>query len=121
MRFLIDMNLSPWLAQRLRSEGHDAIHVVDIDYAEIADSEIFKYAAADNRTVVTFDLDFGDIAGSVPHSSAGVALFRVRTVDREFLWRRLQAAIAAAGDVMESGALVIIEDARLRIRRMPPG
>jgi len=49
MRFLLDMNLSPELANWFRSEGHDAVHVLDIGFGSSSDAEIFARAAAENR------------------------------------------------------------------------
>jgi predicted nuclease of predicted toxin-antitoxin system len=78
MRFLLDMNLPPALAEWLRAEGHDAIHVVEAGLGELPDSAIFEHAAVERRIVVTFDLDFGELA--VPElRHQGVILFRLRT------------------------------------------
>src|SRR5437773_11154696 len=63
MRLLLDMNLPPSVANWLRSEGHDALHVRDLGLSGAPDSEIFARAAADGRIVVSFDLDFGEVAG----------------------------------------------------------
>src|SRR5947207_10403177 len=60
---LLDMNLPPSVANWLRSEGHDALHVRDLGLSGAPDSEIFARAAADGRIVVSFDLDFGEVAG----------------------------------------------------------
>jgi predicted nuclease of predicted toxin-antitoxin system len=120
MRFLIDMNLPPGLAAWLRAEGHDATHVVDAGYAASPDRDIMMRAAAERRIVVSFDLDFGDIAGAAQQSGTGVVLLRLRLPGHAHVRRRLQVAIAQAGGAMEEGAIVLVEDSRLRIRRMPP-
>jgi predicted nuclease of predicted toxin-antitoxin system len=65
MRFLLDMYLSPAIAGRLRELGHDALHVADIGQGHVPDHDIFARAAADQRIVITFDLDFGEIAGAI--------------------------------------------------------
>ena len=61
MRFLLDMNLPPAIGDRLRAEGHDAIHALDAGFSNLSDHELFERAAKDGRIVVTFDLDFGEI------------------------------------------------------------
>jgi predicted nuclease of predicted toxin-antitoxin system len=63
MRFLLDMNLPPVMADWLRSEDYDAVHICEIGLADPPDREVFARAAADRRTIVTLDLDFGEIVG----------------------------------------------------------
>ncbi len=120
MRFLLDMNLPPAIADRLRAEGHDAIHALDAGFGNFSDRDLFERAAKDGRIVVTFDLDFGEIGGAADRSASGVVLLRLRLARQSSLWDRLRVAIAEAGDAMETGAFVVVEDARIRIRRMPP-
>lgn len=120
MRFLVDMNLPPGLARWLTEQGHDALHVTDAGYAASPDHEILSQAAIEGRIVVSFDLDFGDIAGAARQSGTGVVLLRLHSARQTHVRRRLQVAIAQAGDAMREGAIVLVEDARIRVRRMPP-
>jgi predicted nuclease of predicted toxin-antitoxin system len=120
MRFLLDMNLPPAMADWLRSEGHDAVHARDAGYADLPDREIFARAAEDRRIVITFDLDFGEIVGLVGNSSCGVILLRLRLTGQRYLRERLRVAIAEAGQSLVTGAIVLVEDARIRVRQMPP-
>jgi predicted nuclease of predicted toxin-antitoxin system len=119
MRFLIDMNLSPELATWLNAQGHDAVHVIDAGNAASSDHEIMMRAATECRVVVSFDLDFGDIAGAAQQSGTGVVLLRLRLAGQEHVRQRLQVAITQAGEAMSEGAIVLVEDTRIRIRRLP--
>jgi len=121
MRFLLDMNLPPAVAEWLRSEGHNAVHIREIGLAHLRDHEIFARAAEEGRIVVTFDLDFGETVGLVGATGSGVVLLRLRLASPQYLCQRLQAAIAQAAEAMRAGAIVVVEDTRIRIRRMPPG
>jgi predicted nuclease of predicted toxin-antitoxin system len=118
MRFFLDMNISPRIADRLRREGHDAIHAMDAGYGDLPDQDVFERASGDGRIVISNDLDFGDVARSSGISGCGVVLLRLRSVRSSHLWDRLQFAIAEAGDALEAGAIVLVEDARLRVRRL---
>ena len=120
MRFLLDMNLPPQLAIWLRSQGHDAVHVVDDGFGASSDQEILVRAVMENRIVVSFDLDFGDILAAARQSGTGAVLLRLRSARQAHIRQRLQVAIAQAGEAMEEGAVVLVEDARIRVRRMPP-
>lgn len=53
MRFLIDEMFSVDVADRLRAAGHDAVHVREVDLAATDDADILRFAAADERIVVT--------------------------------------------------------------------
>ena len=121
MRFLLDMNLPPAMADWLRSGGHDAVHVREIGLAHLPDREVFARAAEDGRIVVTFDLDFGEIVGLAGATGSGVVLLGLRLARQHHLRERLQAAISRAAEALQAGATVVVEDTRIRIRRMPPG
>ena len=59
MKFLVDNPLSPRVAELLREAGHDVVHVRDRGLQETDDEELFDLAAAEGRTVVSADTDFG--------------------------------------------------------------
>lgn len=52
MKFLIDNAISPALSQKLRQEGHDAIHVREIGLGSASDPIIFERAASEERVVI---------------------------------------------------------------------
>jgi predicted nuclease of predicted toxin-antitoxin system len=114
------MNLPPAIADRLRAEGHDAVHALEAGFSNMLDAEIFAQASQDRHVVVTFDLDFGEIVGAAMRPRSGVILLRLRRARQSYLWDRLRVGIAEAGDALEAGAIVLVEDARIRIRRMGP-
>jgi predicted nuclease of predicted toxin-antitoxin system len=121
MRLLIDMNLPPSLAAWLRSEGHDAVHVRELGLGHGSDIEVFTRAGQDSRIVITFDLDFGEIAGLVAVTRIGIVLLRLRSVRIPHMRERLRIALGETEDALKLGAVVLVEDTRIRIRPMPPG
>jgi predicted nuclease of predicted toxin-antitoxin system len=59
MRFLVDAQLPRRIAHRLREQGHDAIHTLDLPEANrTADNTIADVADREDRVVVTKDADF---------------------------------------------------------------
>lgn len=61
MNFLVDAQLPRRLARYLLSQGHDALHTLDLPEANrTPDRSILHVAARDGRVVVTKDSDFVD-------------------------------------------------------------
>jgi predicted nuclease of predicted toxin-antitoxin system len=58
VKFLVDNQLPPALAQYLRKRGFDCQHVLDVGLAESLDSEICRYAEVQDRIIVSKDEDF---------------------------------------------------------------
>lgn len=80
----------------------------------------FSRAVEEGRIVVTFGLDFGEIMGLASPAGPGGILLRLRLARQPHLRERLRVAIAQAAEALKAGAIVLIEDSRIRIRRMPP-
>jgi predicted nuclease of predicted toxin-antitoxin system len=58
VKFLVDANLPPALAQWLAAEGHEAQHVADLGMEAMPDREIWKHARDSDACIVTKDEDF---------------------------------------------------------------
>lgn len=122
MRFLIDSPLSPALAEALRLRGHDAVHVRDLGLQSAEDREIFSRAAAEARTIVSADTDFGTLLALTRESKPSVVIFRRssnRRPDRQI--EVLLGNLAAIELALEQGAVVVFEDSRIQVRHLPIG
>ena len=69
--------------------------------------------------MLTFDLDFGEIVALSKGRKTGVILFRLRNTRTAFVIRRLSDVIVDCADALNTGAIVIVEESRLRIRQFP--
>ena len=121
MRLLCDMGVSMRVVQWLRSQGHNATHLRDEGLQRLPNGEIFAKAITENRVVVTFDLDFGEIAAMAGGRFASVILFRLRNTRAEHVLQRLSVALDRTVEALEKGAVVVVEESRLRIRELPVG
>ncbi len=119
MRFLADMGVAQGIIDWLRSQGHDAVHLREQGLHRAADPAIFAKAIAENRVVLTFDLDFGEILASAGVSVVSVVLFRLNNTRVSFVQQRLAAVLATDADALEKGAIIVVEDGRHRVRDLP--
>jgi predicted nuclease of predicted toxin-antitoxin system len=78
-------------------------------------------ARVEGRIVITFDLDFGEIAALSGERQPSVILFRLRNTRTPHVIERLSSVLSRAATELEKGAVVIVEEARLRVRAMPVG
>ena len=119
MRFLADMGVSMSVVRDLRHAGHDAEHLEELGLRTLPDSEIFLRARRERRVVLTFDLDFADIAAATTEPFPSVVVFRLRYGRPARVLARLSAVLEAASTALEAGALVVVDEARIRIRPLP--
>jgi predicted nuclease of predicted toxin-antitoxin system len=121
VRFLADMGVDVRVVEWLRREGHEARHLRDEGLQRMPDGEIFDKAIAEGRILLTFDLDFGEIAALSRGRRASVILFRLRHPRAPHVIARLGAVLEGSRDALEHGSVVLVEDSRHRIRRLPIG
>ncbi len=122
MRFLVDNALSPVLAEGLRNNGFDAVHVRDYNLQAAADSVIFDRAISEERVIVSADTDFGELLALRRVAKPSVILFR-RNQDRHPARQLLLllANLPAVEGFLRDGCILIFDDARMRVRMLPIG
>lgn len=119
MRFLLNMNLPRELGRLLRTRGHDFRHAGDCGCAEATDVAIVEVAQKEGETVITHDLDYGRILAFSGERSPSVIIFRISGADANELFQRLMEAWPTAEGPLAEGAIVVVEEAAVRIRRLP--
>jgi predicted nuclease of predicted toxin-antitoxin system len=117
MRILANENFPGDAVAALRARGHDVAWVRS-DAPGSTDVEVLARAQAQDRVVVTFDKDFGELAfrAGLPASS-GVILFRISTPSSEHV---AQVAVAALESRLDwAGHFAVVEDHRIRLVPLP--
>jgi predicted nuclease of predicted toxin-antitoxin system len=119
MKFLADMGISQSTVKWLLREGHDAIHVRDLNMNSAADEDIIEAARQKGYTVLTCDLDFGDIMAVTGDVSPGIIIFRLENSKPDNINKRLEQVLRESSTALAEGALIIVEEARHRVRLLP--
>jgi predicted nuclease of predicted toxin-antitoxin system len=119
VKFLADMGVSATVVRELRTAGHDAIHLEELGLRTLSDIDIFHMARDQGRVVLTFDLDFADIAVATDASLPSVIVFRLRFGRSKRVLERISAVLTSAAPALERGAFVVVDETRIRIRLLP--
>lgn len=119
MRFLLDECLSARLTVLLTDAGHDAIHVGDLHLLGATDDEVLQAAFRESRVLVSADTDFGELLATARALAPSFILFRRsrRTADEQTVV--LLANLPEIADDLGAGAVVVLAEDRIRIRRLP--
>lgn len=122
MRFLIDNNLSPKLIDLLAQAGHDAVHVRDLGLAAATDEVVLDRARSEARVLISADTDFGTLLARTGATSPSFLLIRRATNRRAAQQAGLiMANLGQVADDLDGGAIVVLGESTLRIRRLPIG
>ena len=103
----------------LRDSGHDSVHLRDEGLLKMEDADILDKARSESRIVLTFDLDFGDLLAASGERLPSVIIFRLRNQTPTAVRPRLFQIISGCEVDLNRGAVVVVEDARYRVRRLP--
>lgn len=103
----------------LRTAGHDVVHAREIGLGSTPDREILSEARSQGRIVVTFDLDFGDLLAAAGDALPSVILIRTQNQRPAVVTPRVLDVVHRFASELESGILIVVEDAQFRIRRLP--
>lgn len=116
MRFKLDENVPHQAIAGIEAAGHEAETAVAEGLGGAPDSQVLKAAIAEDRALVTLDLDFADFRRYPPAEAAGILVLRPHDQSVP----QLMAALATALEVLEqeplTGFLWIADTRRVRIR-----
>lgn len=119
MRFLVDMPLSPGLAEWLGQQGHDAIHVADLGLDRASDLDIMHRAKHEGRTIVTADLDYPRLLALSRSTDPSLIRFRDGDWSDADVVTRMSQVLQTLTAVDIANSIVVIERDRVRRRRLP--
>jgi predicted nuclease of predicted toxin-antitoxin system len=116
MRILANENFPLDAVTSLRADGHD-VWWVRTEAPGISDFEVLDLARRDDRLIITFDKDFGELAFHAHLPVSGVILFRLRAASSSQLANFVSSVLNSRDDWL--GNFAVIDNFRIRIRPLP--
>ena len=113
MKIKLDENIHGDVRDALAGWGHDASTVHDEGLAGQPDADIAAAVQAEERCLVTFDLDFADPRDYPPAEYAGIVVLRLRTPTCKLQVRRLASFFSAQAEGV-AGKLWILDETHAR-------
>ncbi len=117
MKILADENIDRSIVEYLRSAGHDVVWMSQ--HAPGADDEIvMSLAQSEQRVIITFDRDYGELLYHQHKAAVGVIYLRIDAISPEYLlttfvraWTELESKVL--------GCFIVVSNDRIRIRPLP--
>jgi len=119
MKLLLDQGLPRSSASILRNANIDTVHVGEIGMAMAEDWEILEQSRQEQRIVVTLDADFHALLALSGAKSPSVVRIRIEGLRGEGLAALIQRILTEWGEELELGAVLSVDERRMRIRRLP--
>ena len=118
MRILANENVPGEIVQALRDREHD-VSWIRTDAPGSVDTAVLSQAQIEDRLILTFDKDFGELAfrWGLPATS-GIILIRLSAPSPTQLQESVMVALESRDDW--SGKFSVIETGRVRITSLPP-
>ena len=110
------MNLSPDWVDLLAENGLEAVHWSNIGDPRAYDQVIMDWARTNGYVVITHDLDFGSLLVTTRAHGPSVIQVRTQNIMPQILGHRIVQILQQYGPVLESGALITVDEIRSRIR-----
>ncbi|NJL28376.1 MAG: DUF5615 family PIN-like protein [Thermoanaerobaculia bacterium] len=121
MRFLLDQGLPRSATGNLRDRGFDAVHVGEIGLETASDELILERSRQENRVAVTLDADFHALLALSGAATPSVIRFRIEGLRGPELVALLMTVLDKCTEDLQAGAVVTVQEQRIRLRRLPMG
>jgi predicted nuclease of predicted toxin-antitoxin system len=119
MKLLADMHIAPRTIRFLQSLGHDVVRVDEVLSPTASDAAIVTAAIREGRNIITQDLDLSAIVALSGRTVPSVISLRLSSSRVERVNAVLEEVLAAVETDLLQGAMVTVQDGRIRCRRLP--
>ena len=113
------MNLSPLWVKAFEEGGFESIHWSQVGDPRAPDHEIMEWARKERCIVFTHDLDFSQLLALTQAKGPSVVQLRSQSVLPDRAGSLVFAALRQHAELLEQGALIVIDAATSRARILP--
>ncbi len=113
------MNLSPLWVGALEKQGFETTHWVQVGDPKAPDRDILEWARREGYVVFTHDLDFARLLALTYAEGPSVVQLRSQSVLPDEAGTLVFTVLRQHGELLEQGALVVIDAAKSRARILP--
>ncbi len=119
MKWLLNMNIPRRLKILLESVGHQCRHAGDIGLERASDLTILQEAAKADEVILTHDLDYGRLLAFSGADRPSVVIVRLSQPHPDAIFKQMMVVWETIEQPLMDGAIVVLEDATVRIRLLP--
>jgi predicted nuclease of predicted toxin-antitoxin system len=116
LRFKLDENIPVRVLSALRTHGHDVETAVTEGLAGAVDAALLAACTAEERVLITLDLDFSDIREFPPGSHKGIWVLRPARQTFDAMVALVEAGVRLSAVERTAGQLWVVDERRVRIR-----
>jgi predicted nuclease of predicted toxin-antitoxin system len=116
LKFKVAENLPKECVSILREAGFEADTVSDEKLSGAVDSALSERCRAEDRVLMTMDLDFANVQAYPPKSHPGIVVFHSKSQDKPTLVALLKRLVPALLQLSPKDQLWIVEPDRIRYR-----
>jgi predicted nuclease of predicted toxin-antitoxin system len=113
------MPVTPQAVAHLLAKGHDAVHAFAVGLGAKPDSEIIDWAYAEDRIVITADLDYPRLLALLKADRPGVILFRGGSYSDTEMLALLDRVLAQSEAPTLGSSITVVDQHRIRRRSLP--
>ena len=115
MRFLADENISNKVVNALKSKGIDIVPIKEFA-SSLSDETVLETANVQNRILITFDADFGELVFRKKLKAKGVILLKFTPKSSQHTLETIANVLATQAKI--EGHFLIVKEKRIRVLRL---
>ena len=113
------MPVTPQAVGHLQAKGHDAVHASAVGLGAQPDVKILERGRAEERVIITADLDYPRLLALLKTDSPGVILFRGGSYSDKQMLGLLDRVLERGEELDLEHSITVVDRHRILRRRLP--